>query len=58
MGDLELESIIFCVVLFCVAGDRLSHTVETMVLSDAIPLLLKVLVIRLHYLRLRLVVFQ
>ena len=58
MGDLELESIIFCVVLFCVTGDRLSNTVETMVLSDAIPLLLKVLVIRLHYLRLRLVVFQ
>ena len=38
MGDLELESIIFCVVLFSVAGERLSHKVETIVFHDAIPL--------------------
>ena len=39
MDNLELESIIFCVVLFCVEGDRLSHKVETVVFGDAIPLL-------------------
>ena len=39
MGDLELESIIFCVLLFCVAVERLSHKVETIVFGDAIPLL-------------------
>ena len=38
MGDLELESIIFRVVLFCVAGERLTHKVETIVFGDAIPL--------------------
>ena len=38
MGDLELESIIFRVVLFCVAGERLSHKVETIVFGDAVPL--------------------
>ena len=38
MDDLELESIIFRVVLFCVAGERLSHKVETIVFGDAIPL--------------------
>ena len=38
MGDLELESIIFRVVLFCVVGDRLSHKVETIIFGDAIPL--------------------
>ena len=38
MGYLELESIIFHVVLFCVAGERLSHKVETIVFGDAVPL--------------------
>ena len=35
MGDIELESIIFRVVLFC---ERLSHKVETIAFDDAIPL--------------------
>ena len=39
MGDLELESIIFCVVLFCVTGNRLSHNIKTIVFGDAIPLI-------------------
>ena len=38
MGDLELESIIFRVDLFCVATERLFHKVETIIFGDAIPL--------------------
>ena len=38
MSDLELESIIFHVVLFCMGDDRLSHKVKTIVFGDAIPL--------------------
>ena len=40
MGDFERESIIFCVVLFCVAGERISHKVEAIVFGDAVSLLL------------------
>ena len=38
MGDFELETIIFRVVLFCVAGERPSHKVETIAFGDTVSL--------------------